>query len=68
MVAAGRVDKKSTCYGDSGGPLFDRVSGSYTQIGITSFHAGQRCTEYPTVYAEVNAGSIRSFITDAARR
>jgi len=68
MVAAGRVDKKSACYGDSGGPLFDRASGRYIQIGITSFQARQRCTEYPTVYAEVNASSINSFITDAARR
>jgi secreted trypsin-like serine protease len=67
MVAAGR-EGKDTCQGDSGGPLFAKTASGPRQIGITSFGAGCATKRYPGVYTEVNAASIRSFITDAARR
>jgi secreted trypsin-like serine protease len=67
MVAAGR-EGKDTCQGDSGGPMFAKTASGPRQIGITSFGAGCATKRYPGVYTEVNAVSIRSFITDAARR
>jgi secreted trypsin-like serine protease len=67
MVAAGR-EGKDTCQGDSGGPMFAKTASGPRQIGITSFGAGCATKRYPGVYTEVNAASIRSFITDAARR
>ena len=67
MVAAGRKGNDA-CNGDSGGPLFARASGGYTQIGIVSFGLGCGARGYPGVYAEVNAPSIRSFVSVAARR
>ena len=58
---------------DDGGDDDDRGKGGsrgkYTQIGITSFGAG--CGAFkgvPGVYTEVNNPSIRSFITNAARK
>jgi secreted trypsin-like serine protease len=67
MVAAGRTGK-GPCVGDSGGPMFARVSGKYTQIGITSFGPAVCTAGSPTVYTEVNAPSIRGFVTNAASR
>jgi secreted trypsin-like serine protease len=67
MVAAGKVEK-DTCQGDSGGPIFRQVSDGYRQIGITSFGAGCGDENYPGVYAEVNAPSMRNFIMNAASK
>ncbi len=67
MVAAGETGK-DTCQGDSVGPMFELVSGQYWQTGITSFGAGCGAAGYPGVYAEVNASSIRNFITNAASK
>jgi secreted trypsin-like serine protease len=66
MVAAGKTGV-DTCVGDSGGPLFAQTPEGARQIGITSFGA-KRCGArgVPGVYTEVNAPSIRSFITNAA--
>lgn len=68
IIAAG-PDGKSTCFGDSGGPLFTRASGGYIQVGITSFGPADGCglRGVPSAYAEVNSSSIRNFITNAAR-
>jgi secreted trypsin-like serine protease len=65
-VAAGKKGK-SPCFGDSGGPLFD--SGSRTQVGITSYGAGE-CgrTRYPEVYTEVNSPGIGKWILRTAKR
>jgi secreted trypsin-like serine protease len=65
-VAAGKKGNGS-CFGDSGGPLFD--SGSRTQVGITSYGAG-RCGQagYPAVYTEVNNPQIGKWILSAAKR
>ena len=67
QVAAGRTGK-DTCQGDSGGPIFALAGGKYTQIGITSWGIGCGASGYPGVYAEVNASSIRGFITTAASK
>jgi secreted trypsin-like serine protease len=65
-VAAGKKGK-GPCFGDSGGPLFD--SGSRTQVGITSYGAGE-CGQagYPAVYTEVNNPQIGKWILSAAKR
>ncbi len=67
MVAAGK-EGKDTCQGDSGGPMWASTPQGRRQIGITSFGAGCGAQGYPGVYAEVNAPSIRSFITNAASK
>ena len=67
MVAAGNAGRDA-CLGDSGGPLFAKVSGEYMQMGVTSWAIGCGLSRYPGVYAEVNASSIRNFIIDAAER
>lgn len=64
MVAAGGKGK-DTCAGDSGGPLFERTSGGFTQIGITSFGPSACGSGAPGVYTEVNARPILSFIRNA---
>jgi secreted trypsin-like serine protease len=67
QVAAGKTGK-DTCQGDSGGPIFALAGGKYRQIGITSWGIGCGASGYPGVYAEVNASSIRGFITTAASK
>jgi secreted trypsin-like serine protease len=67
MVAAGKGGKDA-CDGDSGGPMFARMGGKSYQIGITSFGKGCAVRAYPGVYTEVNAGSVRRFIVNAAGR
>jgi hypothetical protein len=52
---------------DSGGPMWATPQGR-RQIGIASFGAGCGDKGHPGVYAEVNAPSIRTFITNAANR
>jgi secreted trypsin-like serine protease len=65
QVAAGTTGKDA-CEGDSGGPMFTKLNGRFTQIGITSFGYGCGESGYPGVYAEVNNPSIRGFISNAA--
>lgn len=67
MVAAGKAGGDA-CLGDSGGPIFAKVSGEYVQIGVTSWATGCGASRYPGVYAEVNTSSIRNFIINAVRR
>jgi trypsin len=77
MVAAGK-EGKDTCFGDSGGPLFEkvqvRVNGRwhtyYYQVGITSFSFGESCGQagYVGAYTEVNNPVLRSFILDRAAK
>jgi secreted trypsin-like serine protease len=79
MIAAGAG--KDSCKGDSGGPLFVRTSGNdgnnstndddenggkYTQIGITSWGVGCGAVGGPSVFTEVNAEPIASFIERTA--
>jgi secreted trypsin-like serine protease len=69
MFAAGTTGVDA-CVGDSGGPAFAKTSGGPRLIGITSF-GFVRCggaRGYPSGYTEVNASSIRNFITSAANR
>jgi secreted trypsin-like serine protease len=67
MVAAGKAGRDA-CLGDSGGPIFAKVSGEYIQTGVTSWATGCGTSRYPGVYAEVNTSSIRNFIINAVRR
>jgi secreted trypsin-like serine protease len=71
MISAGEKGK-DTCQGDSGGPLFatwKRLgpgTGRYSQHGITAF--GKGCGVDPGTYTEVNAPSIREFITTSMKK
>jgi secreted trypsin-like serine protease len=67
MVAAGKGGKDA-CQGDSGGPMWATTPQGRRQIGVTSFGAGCGDKGHPGVYTEVNAPSIRNFITNAANR
>jgi secreted trypsin-like serine protease len=67
MVAAGKAGSHA-CQGDFGGPLWATTPQGRRQSGTTNFGRGCGARGYPGVYAEVNASSIRSFITGAARR
>jgi MYXO-CTERM domain-containing protein len=61
-VPAGEiVTGESTCFGDSGGPLFDS-SGSV--IGVTSRGIDEKCIDRPSIYSDT--ASHAKFITDAA--
>lgn len=63
MMCAGAPGIDS-CYGDSGGPLFAvRGNGSRVQMGIVSWGNGCAKKRFPGVYSEVNAASIRNWIT-----
>lgn len=60
MVCAGQLPK-TTCSGDSGGPLFVRAQGRYVQIGVTSF-GSYTCGELPSVFGRVSSPPIANFI------
>jgi len=79
MIAAGG-NGKDTCQGDSGGPLFatplrlgKQPPGSaptpraHYQYGITDYGRGCAGPD-PGVYTEVNAPSIREFITTSMNK
>jgi trypsin len=54
---------KDSCQGDSGGPLFAvQADGRALQVGTVSYGQGCAIPQFPGVYGEVNAPSIRSFI------
>jgi trypsin len=57
---------KDSCQGDSGGPLFAVTATERVQIGIVSYGTGCAVPTFPGVYSEVNAPSIRSFISSTA--
>jgi MYXO-CTERM domain-containing protein len=55
------VTGESTCFGDSGGPLFD---GSGNVIGVTSRGVDGECKDRPSIYSDT--ASHAKLITDAA--
>jgi trypsin len=55
-----------SCQGDSGGPLFASTPSGLVQIGIVSYGFGCGVPEFPGVYSETNAASVRSFIRQHA--
>jgi len=62
MICAGEAGR-DTCQGDSGGPMFLRSpTGSYLQLGITSWGFGCAALGYPGVYARVSSATIGNFI------
>ena len=61
MICGGLV--KTTCPGDSGGPVVANVNGQFTVIGLTSFGLEDSCgTNVPGVYADVSYPEILTFI------
>jgi MYXO-CTERM domain-containing protein len=61
-VPAGEiVTGESTCFGDSGGPLFD---GMGNIIGLTSRGIDDKCIDRPSIYSDT--ASHAQFIKDAA--
>jgi secreted trypsin-like serine protease len=65
MLCAGAPGVDS-CYGDSGGPLFAETGGGPVQLGTVSWGLGCAKKRFPGVYGEVNATTIRSWITTTA--
>lgn len=64
---------KDSCFGDSGGPLLARAPDGPVQVGIVSYGYSElfgllACgvPDSPSVYAEVNARSVRGWIWDNA--
>ena len=55
------VTGESTCFGDSGGPLFD---GAGNVIGMTSRGIDDKCIDRPSIYSDT--ASHAQFIKDAA--
>ncbi|KAM4700139.1 chymotrypsin-like elastase family member 1 [Discoglossus pictus] len=57
MVCAGGDGVRSSCNGDSGGPLNCAVGGVYQVHGITSFGSASGCNTYlkPSVFTRVSA-------------
>lgn len=56
MMCTESMDNKSSCSGDSGGPVNYQkdVGGPYKIIGVTSFHIGKSCvSKYPHVITRV---------------
>jgi hypothetical protein len=49
------TSESDVCAGDSGGPLFVTKNGVKTEIGITSWGAGDECGTFHSVYAQVSA-------------
>ena len=61
MICGGFV--KTTCPGDSGGPVVANVNGQFTLIGLSSFGKKYSCgTNVPGVYADVSYPDILQFI------
>jgi hypothetical protein len=52
MCAGHSLPNRDSCYGDSGGPLLDKVTGK--QVGIVSFGKGCGDPDFPGVYARVS--------------
>ena len=54
---------KTTCRGDSGGPVVANINGQFTVIGLTSFGLKDSCgTNVPGVYADVSYPDNLKFI------
>ncbi|MBX3185379.1 MAG: S1 family peptidase [Labilithrix sp.] len=56
------VTGESTCFGDSGGPLFD---GAGNVIGVTSRGIDERCIDRPSIYSDT--ASHAALIRNAAK-
>ena len=66
MICGGLV--KTTCSGDSGGPVVANINGQFTLIGLTSFGLKESCgTNVPGVYADVSYPDILKFIYSVDR-
>ena len=66
MMCAGG-DGRDTCQGDSGGPLMTLdATGTWKQIGVTSFGNGCGRLGTPGVYAWVSGPSLRGWVTSTA--
>lgn len=67
-------DDARTCYGDSGGPLLERIDGAYRIVGVTSaglpmIRSGDACAyggSFITIGPELRA-AVRQVVTDVSR-
>jgi trypsin len=57
---------KDSCGGDSGGPLVATSAAGDVQLGIVSFGFGCALPTHAGVYTEVNAPTVRTWITQVA--
>ncbi|MBK8457857.1 MAG: serine protease [Phyllobacteriaceae bacterium] len=55
MCAGVQTGARSSCFGDSGGPLFDPAGGKPVQLGIVSWGEGPQDAEIACGYADVYA-------------
>jgi hypothetical protein len=62
QICAGQSGLDS-CWGDSGGPLFEATQSGYIQVGIVSWGGGCAAPDRPGVYTRVSA--ISDFIQSA---
>ncbi|XP_054163688.1 trypsin-1-like, partial [Oppia nitens] len=54
MICFGGYERHDTCYGDSGGPLMEKIDGRFQVIGIVSFGIPCAIKLYPTIYTKVS--------------
>ena len=56
---------KSTCSGDSGGPLLANIDGKFTLVGVTSWGTTRECSgpDHYGVYADISERSMLDFIS-----
>ncbi|KAI0558555.1 transmembrane protease serine 9 [Gracilaria domingensis] len=60
--------RTGTCFGDSGGPIVQRVDGKYEQVGITSSFYGDKCESAGAVMIAMRVRSYRRMIRRKVRK
>ncbi len=68
ICLGGPAGNTSTCFGDSGGPMFARMSTGWRIVGVTSFGDPLCLPIAPSVDARVSGNAIRSWVRKTAMR